>query len=91
MATFHASKGREFDSVFLVGCEDGTVPSARSIKDGPEAVEEERRLMFVAMTRARHRLHLSWCRTRPQSRGPNLPPGPPEPRERSRFIAEAGL
>lgn len=87
VTTFHSAKGREWDTVFLVGCEEGVIPSGRADAD----VEEERRLMFVAMTRAKTRLVITWCDARPQSRGPNLPPGPMEPREPSRFIKEAGL
>jgi DNA helicase-2/ATP-dependent DNA helicase PcrA len=89
--TLHGSKGREFAVVFLVGMEEGLLPSSRSVKDGDAAVEEERRLCFVGMTRAKERLLLSWCEARPVSRGPNIPPGPPEARQRSRFVSEAGL
>jgi DNA helicase-2/ATP-dependent DNA helicase PcrA len=87
VGTAHSAKGREWDTVFIVGCEEGSFPQAKKDTD----VEEERRLMFVAMTRARHRLVLTWCKARPQSRGPNLPPGPLEPRQPSRFIKESGL
>lgn len=59
LATFHRAKGLEFDHVFLVGVEDGTVPLARS-----EHLEEERRLLYVAVTRARHSLTCSWASTR---------------------------
>ena len=54
--TLHASKGLEFPVVFVVGCEDGLVP----LQHGGEAsdVEEERRLFYVAMTRARERLYM---------------------------------
>lgn len=85
--TAHKAKGREFDSVFIVGLEEGNFPQLKAGSD----IEEERRLMFVAMTRARLRLILTWCQSRPVSRGPNLPPGPPESKEPSRFIKEAGL
>jgi len=99
VATLHAAKGREWANVFVVGCEEGLLPSAKSVKadanaggalDG-KATQEERRLMFVGMTRAEDRLTLSWCAERPVSRGPNLPPGPAERREPSRFLGEAGL
>lgn len=58
--TIHTSKGLEFDRVFLVGMTEGIFPSARSLEERRhEALEEERRLCFVAMTRARHRLYLT--------------------------------
>lgn len=85
--TVHGAKGREWDHVFAIGCEEGTWPSSRKDAD----LEEERRLFYVALTRARRSFTASWCRERPQSRGPNVAPGPMEARERSRFIAEAGL
>lgn len=59
LATFHRAKGLEFDHVFLVGMEDGTVPLARS-----EHLDEERRLLYVAVTRARHSLTCSWASIR---------------------------
>ncbi len=55
--TMHSAKGLEFPTVFLVGMEDGVFPSLRSIGD-PEEMEEERRLCYVAMTRAKERLYL---------------------------------
>lgn len=58
MMTMHTAKGLEFPVVFLAGCEDGIFPSARSIGE-PEEVEEERRLCYVAMTRAKERLVLT--------------------------------
>ncbi len=58
MMTVHASKGLEFPTVFLVGLEDGTFPHARSIND-PNELEEERRLAYVAITRAEHQLFIS--------------------------------
>ncbi|MBR4800647.1 MAG: UvrD-helicase domain-containing protein [Clostridia bacterium] len=54
IATIHAVKGLEFDNVFIVGCEEGIFPTQRSIADCD--VEEERRLMYVAITRARKKL-----------------------------------
>lgn len=89
VGTAHSAKGREWDFVVVCGLEEGTFPSAKAKTD--EEVEEERRLCFVAMTRARHELHLTLCKGRPQSRGPNLPPGPLVPLQPSRFIKEAGL
>lgn len=85
--TMHGAKGREWRHVFVVGCEEGVVPSGRKGTD----VEEERRLMYVAVTRAMETATLTWCAARPQSRGPDMPPGPMEPRQRSRFVEEAGL
>jgi DNA helicase-2/ATP-dependent DNA helicase PcrA len=58
LLTLHASKGLEFQVVFMVGCEDGILPLRWGAGE-PDDVEEERRLFFVGMTRARHRLFLS--------------------------------
>ena len=63
MMTVHAAKGLEFEHVNVAGLEDGTFPSSRTIDDAV-ALEEERRLMYVAMTRARATLLLSSCRDR---------------------------
>lgn len=62
LMTAHAAKGREFDAVFVVGVEDGFFPHASS--SSSEEVDEEVRLLFVAASRARHRLALSWARER---------------------------
>ena len=64
LMTIHASKGMEFDCVFLVGNEEGTFPTQRSISEGDGSVEldEERRLCYVAMTRAKTHLVLTWRR-----------------------------
>src|SRR5581483_10464171 len=67
LSTLHGSKGLEFDVVFLIGCEEGYLPHARTLDvratDDPTAggadVEEERRLFYVGVTRARERLVLS--------------------------------
>ena len=62
LASLHAAKGLEWDCVFMVGCSDGLIPI--SMAEGPEAIEEERRLMYVGLTRARRELRLSWSGAR---------------------------
>ncbi|MCR4938973.1 MAG: UvrD-helicase domain-containing protein [Treponemataceae bacterium] len=64
LMTIHASKGLEFPVVFIAGCEEGIIPHARSLEDGEGGIEEERRLFYVAITRARDKLFLSSCRHR---------------------------
>jgi len=63
LLTVHNAKGLEFPVVFIAGLEQGLFPHSRSL-DKPEALEEERRLCYVGMTRARKQLILSWARTR---------------------------
>lgn len=62
LMTVHASKGMEFDTVFVVGNEDGTFPTSQALNEGEGSValEEERRLCYVAMTRAKTELFLTW-------------------------------
>ena len=63
MMTMHAAKGLEFPNVFLVGFEEGLFPSNRSMNE-PEELEEERRLCYVAITRAKQNLVISYARQR---------------------------
>lgn len=76
LATIHAAKGLEFDTVFVVGCEESLFPHWRSL-DAPDGLDEERRLMYVAITRAARHLYLSACAWR---KGNHNPP--------SRFLGE---
>lgn len=63
LMTLHAAKGLEFKIVFMVGMEEGLFPHSRSMMDKNE-LEEERRLCYVGMTRARKKLYLTYCRKR---------------------------
>ncbi len=76
LASLHAAKGLEWDAVFLVGLVEGTLPIVHA--DTEEAVEEERRLLYVGITRAREHLFLSWAAARS--------PGQRGNRRRSRFL-----
>ncbi|WP_272937598.1 ATP-dependent DNA helicase UvrD2 [Mycolicibacterium celeriflavum] len=80
LASLHAAKGLEWDAVFLVGLADGTLPISHALAHGPdsEAVEEERRLLYVGITRARVHLALSWALART--------PGGRQSRKPSRFL-----
>jgi len=62
LMTLHNAKGLEYDTVFIVGCEDGAFPHLRSLEEGGE--EEERRLCYVGITRAERRLYMTWTRER---------------------------
>ncbi len=76
LASLHAAKGLEWDAVFLAGLTDGTVPIIYAQSD--EAIEEERRLLYVGVTRARDRVFLSWALART--------PGARRSRKPSRFL-----
>ena len=76
--TMHGAKGLEFPVVFIVDANEGMTPYKRA--DSPEGIEEERRLFYVAMTRAKERLHISWTKERFH-----------RPQSRSRFVEETGL
>jgi DNA helicase-2/ATP-dependent DNA helicase PcrA len=82
LLTIHNAKGLEFPNVFLAGMEEGLFPHSRSI-GSDAAMEEERRLCYVGMTRAEKRLYLTWARYRRRFGG-----GPSEATLRSRFLAE---
>jgi len=72
LASLHAAKGLEWDAVFLVGLTDGMMPITYA--DTPDKVEEERRLLYVGVTRAREHLTLSWALARaPGGRGGRRP------------------
>ena len=82
LMTLHSSKGLEFPFVFIVGVEEGYLPHQRSIDEATEAaVEEERRLCYVGITRAMERLYLVYANSRRMY-------GNPEYRTQSRFISE---
>ena len=89
LSTLHGSKGLEFDVVFLIGCEEGYLPHARTLETrvtdvnepGAADIEEERRLFYVGVTRARQRLHLSRAKSR-------VVRGRAVPRTPSRFLLD---
>jgi ATP-dependent DNA helicase Rep len=84
LSTLHASKGLEFGHVFLIGVEEGIMPHSQSIElatADPTKIEEERRLMYVGITRAQKSLSISWCKKRKRA-------GEMEACEPSRFIEE---
>ncbi|MGD1833324.1 MAG: ATP-dependent helicase [Sphaerochaetaceae bacterium] len=64
LMTMHSAKGLEFDTVFLAGVEDHIIPHRRTIEENEKALEEERRLFYVAITRAKKRLYISYAKQR---------------------------
>jgi len=83
LMTIHAAKGLEFPIVYTPGLEEGVFPHTRALREGkPEALEEERRLFYVALTRARETVTLSWTEERRQFGGPGTR------QEASRFLEE---
>lgn len=78
LASLHAAKGLEWSSVYLAGLTEGLMPISFAQTD--DEIEEERRLLYVGITRAKHELHLSWSLSRPGGGRSN--------RRRSRFVAE---
>jgi len=91
LMSLHASKGLEFDVVYMIGLEQGILPHDKAVKDrGERGLDEERRLCYVGFTRARKLLRVTWCESRAGSYAASrsarhLPSRP------SQFLWEAGL
>ncbi len=81
LSTIHAAKGLEYPYVYMISCEEGILPHQESINI--DSLDEERRLMYVGITRAQRELTISHCTQRKQA-------GETQTRERSRFIHEMG-
>ena len=91
LMSLHASKGLEFDVVYMIGVEHGILPHEKAVIDrGDRGLEEERRLCYVGFTRARKLLRVTWCQARQdvfnRSKTARYQPSVP-----SRFLLEAGL
>ena len=69
LMTMHASKGLEFNIVYIAGMDDDIIPSKRSLEENPDNIYEERRLFYVAITRARKELIINTAKTRVNSMG----------------------
>ena len=80
LASLHSAKGLEWSVVFLVGCSEGLLPLLHA--ESPEQIEEERRLLYVGVTRAARQLHISWAHSRQ--------PGGRASRSMSRFLQNVG-
>jgi DNA helicase-2/ATP-dependent DNA helicase PcrA len=80
LLTLHAAKGLEFPVVFIAGLNEGTLPHSRSFDD-PEAMQEERRLLYVGITRAKDKLYLVYAQNRNAF-------GYPEPADPSRYLSD---
>ena len=80
LLTLHAAKGLEYPLVFIAGLNEGTLPHSRSFDD-PEAMQEERRLLYVGITRAKDRLYMVYAQNRSAF-------GYPDPVEPSRFLSD---
>ena len=78
LSTLHGSKGLEYDHVYILNVNEGSIPYKKAVLD--EAVEEERRLFYVGMTRARKTLSLCYVKQQYEKE-----------REPSRFLREAGV
>ena len=84
LSSVHAAKGQEYKNVFLLGFADGIFPSQRTINEsGKDGIEEERRLAYVAVTRAKEKMYISYTK--------NTFGQDQEPKEPSRFLKEMGL
>ncbi|MCY0900505.1 MAG: ATP-dependent helicase [Firmicutes bacterium] len=81
LMTIHKSKGLEFDTVFLIGATDDVLPIEQAVKEGAEAIEEERRIAYVGITRAKEKLHITAPMISVRSKEYGV----------SRFITEADL
>ena len=88
LMTCHASKGLEFPVVIVAGCNEGILPGKQAIKAGEAAIEDERRLMYVAVTRAKGLLQLA---VRPVDKVVMETSGTQQAEPPSRFLKEMGI